>query len=729
MAEVRTLNAVDRAHANTFGARLSFDRNFFHALWHNRPVLDEKEFVRGFREDSFSSAVLATWAAAVVGTLNAVNREIVGHQPLGLALAQTVFALYWVPALTFTVLPRLSKWLYHGLLETYQWLLDAVFAFYYLRLGERVLAIPLDAAVGNTPSLMTTQLDEANLSLVMLILFTTVFLRLPFRHAFVLSVIATASIDLLAWIHCGFEASFRLLFTTGLSLALSLAAAWRREERERKLFSEKKEAQLQSIRADEERERTKVAAADTEVQRWRAEQAASQAEQARRDAEEAADRAEALQIQAEAAADEALVQEALAEELRSRAERAATAQQALREELEELHTQQGLMIRALHHDANNTLLKMGSDVLELENHIAQMSSDPCQPRDPITSPALPRLGHIAEGLRFGNAELSGMMAGMYDLVDAGKYEPKYTRVAVGELLRAVEDRFNVPARHKELDFRIRQRRDDLYIWTDPTAIQRILFNLVSNAIKYTRTGGVVVGAVRHRTLLRFDIWDTGVGIPENKRRDIFREFVRLHSDDDTKGLGLGLAIVNHFRQKLQGHHLELNSRVNKGSRFSITVPLAAPPPKSVPIETSASLPVGRRYVVVVEDDEDVQDSICSILNSAGYGVEDFVRVVSSVAEVANLFDKQAKRAPDVVICDFRLRDGESGNDVIRLIDERFSWTLQPVPIVVFTAEINPAVIPGRLNLRVVSKSGDPSVLIGQIEVLLGSIPVVVDGED
>jgi signal transduction histidine kinase len=730
VVQARTAVDLNRSHADTFERGLSFDRNFFHALWYNRPVQDEKEFTRDFREYSFSSAVFATWAAAVVGTLNTLNREVIlSHRPMGLALAQTVFALYWMPPLAFTLGPRLSTRLHQLLIGTYQWLLDAVFAFYFFRVAQRVATIPLDAAGGRTPDVMALLLGEVNVSVVMLILFTTVFLRLPFRHAFVLGVGATVAIDLLAWIRCGFEPSYRLLFTTGLTLALALTAAWRREERERQLFQGKKQAESQSIRADEEKERAKTAAADADFQRKRAEQAAGQAEQMRLEAEAAANRAEELQMQAEFAATVARQQETLASAAADEAGRLRLTAEQAASELQEHLAHRSLMIRALHHDANNTLLNMGADLMQLEDYIAKFTANPCQPQDPISSDTLPRLRRVAEGIRAGNAELNGMMAGMFDLVAAGKYQPRYACVGVKNLLGSLHERFDVPARRKGLDLRVRMPREEVYIWSDSTAIQRILVNLVSNAIKYTRKGGVVVGAVRHRSLLRFDVWDTGIGIPAGKLSEVFREFVRLESDDDTKGLGLGLAIVNHFREKLDGHRLDVNSRQGKGSRFSLTVPVTRPRPQSVTTQVRKGLPVERRYVVVVEDDKAVQDSICSILSSAGYQVEDNVRVASSVGEAAALFDKLPNRAPNVVICDFRLREGENANHVIQLVDERFSWALQPVPILIFSAEISPPAIVGRRNLQIAIKSGDPDVVIKEIELLLESVPLMAIDDD
>jgi len=120
-----------------------------------------------------------------------------------------------------------------------------------------------------------------------------------------------------------------------------------------------------------------------------------------------------------------------------------------------------------------------------------------------------------------------------------------------------------------------------------------------------------------------------------------------------------------------------------------------------------------------------------VLRSAGYAIEDNVRFAASGAETAAIFDKIPDRSPNVVLCDFRLRDGESANDVIRLLDDRFAWQINKVPVIVFSAEINPSVDTQRPCLRVVVKSGDSTVLVRQIDRLLeeASAPVADDDDD
>src|SRR5262249_2360961 len=140
------------------------------------------------------------------------------------------------------------------------------------------------------------------------------------------------------------------------------------------------------------------------------------------------------------------------------------------------------------------------------------------------------------------------------------------------LLTRIEDTFVGPARKKGLSLRVVS--SSLWLRSDFILLERIVLNLVSNAVRYTSTGGIVVGLRRRGYHVRIDVCDSGPGIPAEQRRNIFSEFYRLQKGDTHGGLGLGLAIVERLC-KLLGHPIELDSKVGRGSRFSVTVPVAA----------------------------------------------------------------------------------------------------------------------------------------------------------
>jgi signal transduction histidine kinase/CheY-like chemotaxis protein len=616
-------------------------QSILHRLWYNRPVSDEGAFVREFRSHSFGFVLVATWTLAIVRTLIIAYQQLFGagpQEPLPQVITSGAL-LYWLPPIIFWLCRDWARQHYH-------WVLDFFYAVYFLKVGLRVFDGP-------------PQLDDANVLMLILIITSVIFLRIPFRHALVLTATSIITIDALTLMHYGPTASFRLVFSSGFTLAMALYTSWGMEERDRGLFSQRLEA---AARAGE----AQRAAAEEQEQRIRAERAAA----------------------------EAFI--------------ASSEKQRLNDQLSTLYSQRELLIRGLHHDANQSLHVMGSALLTLKHKVG-------------VDPSFKSLQPDIDALALGTAALDGLIAGMYDLVKLGKYEPSYSPVPVNTLLENVAVKFSGAAIEKGLRFIVKRRKDELFLWTDATAMERILANLVSNAIKYTIRGGVLVGTVKHGHVLRIDVWDTGVGIPRAQRNAIFGEFVRLEQAGvgEVKGLGLGLAIVKLFRDKLAGHYLEHGSNEGRGSRFSMSVPVATAPPEFAHVAAPSSdlatvgLEIARLYVVVVEDNPSVQASIAAVLRAAGYQIENNVRFATCVAEARAVFERMPHRAPNLVVCDFRLCDGETANDVIQLIDATFDW--ESVPVVIFSAEIDPPVELARPHTRVVVKTGNPLSLLREME--------------
>ena len=164
--------------------------------------------------------------------------------------------------------------------------------------------------------------------------------------------------------------------------------------------------------------------------------------------------------------------------------------------------------------------------------------------------------------------------------------------------------------------RVEQRLDRSDFYCSKTMI-----NLVSNAVRYTARGGVVVGARRRGGVLRLDVWDSGIGIPEDQRRTIFDEFYQLASAqaDRAGGLGLGLAIVDRLCGLLD-HRIEVSSTLGRGSRFSVVVPLAEAQTEPVAAPAAINLlqdPFRGRLVVVIDDDALSREGLGGLLASWG----------------------------------------------------------------------------------------------------------------
>ena len=249
-------------------------------------------------------------------------------------------------------------------------------------------------------------------------------------------------------------------------------------------------------------------------------------------------------------------------------------------------------------------------------------------------------------------------------LDAGVLEPNLSEFPIEPLLTRMETTFAEAARENGL--RLAVVPSSAWVRSDFILLERILLNLVSNAVRYTSHGGVVVGCRRRGDQLRIDVCDSGAGIAEEQQRTIFGEFVQLAASkpDRRGGLGLGLSIVSRLSLLLD-HPVEVRSRPGGGSRFSIAVPLAVT--RSEAAEVPASLatiadPVRGKYVMVIDDDRLVRDGMGGILKSWGCEV---VTVESGEAALAQ--SAAHRRKPDLVISDLRLAGGRSGIEAIELI--------------------------------------------------------------
>ncbi len=265
------------------------------------------------------------------------------------------------------------------------------------------------------------------------------------------------------------------------------------------------------------------------------------------------------------------------------------------------------------------------------------------------------------------ASMNELFEALLDMtkLEAGILQANPADLPVQRLLNGIETTFTAVAEEKGLGLRVVPC--SAWVRSDPILLERILFQLVGNAVRYTARGGVVVGCRRRATQLRIDVCDTGAGIPEDQRQSIFTEFYQLATPapDRKTGLGLGLAIVDRLG-RLLGHPVQLQSNPGRGSRFSVLVPLAAELRDPVPSLTAlqaADLALGKR-VMVIDDDVLVLDGMRGILQSWGCRV---LTAASGAAALASVADGGGQ--PDLIISDLRLADGESGIEVIERLRE------------------------------------------------------------
>jgi CheY-like chemotaxis protein/anti-sigma regulatory factor (Ser/Thr protein kinase) len=195
-----------------------------------------------------------------------------------------------------------------------------------------------------------------------------------------------------------------------------------------------------------------------------------------------------------------------------------------------------------------------------------------------------------------------------------------------------------------------------WVRSDFVLLQRIVFNLAANAVRYTRHGSVAIGARRRGDCLRIDVLDSGPGIPVDLQRDIFSEFYQAGPRADRGGLGLGLSIVDRLC-RLLGHTVELESSPGRGSRFSIVVPRAAPATASAHADPTqqAAEPDDGRLVLVIDDDPLALDGMRDLLEGWNWEV---VTAASADEALSRLSGHGG--APDLIVSDCVLSAGATG---------------------------------------------------------------------
>jgi signal transduction histidine kinase/CheY-like chemotaxis protein len=246
-------------------------------------------------------------------------------------------------------------------------------------------------------------------------------------------------------------------------------------------------------------------------------------------------------------------------------------------------------------------------------------------------------------------------------LDAGVLSPSITEFPVAKLLDRVDMTFTGFAREKGLSLRVIS--SSAWVRSDFILLERIVFNLVSNAVRYTSSGGVVIGCRKRGVNLRIEVWDTGTGVPQDQQQNIFGEFYRLSApgSDGRSGLGLGLAIVDRLCRLLD-HSVNLTSTLGKGSCFSIAVPLVAARPE-IGESPAPAHPLmdasNRKLVVIIDDDPLVLEGMGGLFRRWGYHVLVAGTDDEALAGVAN-----RDRPPDLIVSDYHLPGGKTGIEVI-----------------------------------------------------------------
>jgi len=298
----------------------------------------------------------------------------------------------------------------------------------------------------------------------------------------------------------------------------------------------------------------------------------------------------------------------------------------------------------------------------------------------------PEAQNLIDSIEASTATMEMLFSALLDIsrLDAGIIEARPVHFSLRTLLLDLDKQFGALAAEKRL--RLRFRPCDITLYSDPMLIERILVNLISNAIRYTDDGGVLVACRRRGRMLRLSVIDTGRGISPDQQESVFQEFVQLHNParDRSKGLGLGLAIVSRLG-RLLGHRVELRSRPGHGSVFSIDVPLGdaelIDPPAP---ESPAGVIPDDALVLLVDDESAILRGMAELFDNWHIDL-----VTAHSADEAAQWLDSIGRLPDVIVSDYRLPDDTDGIEVITRLRQKFG---HDIPAILVTGDTAPDTI-------------------------------------
>jgi len=360
----------------------------------------------------------------------------------------------------------------------------------------------------------------------------------------------------------------------------------------------------------------------------------------------------------------------LIDELKARTRAAIDARAAA----ESANRAKSQLLAAASHDLRQPLHALGL-------YVAALSARAC---DTELRPLVAHVETAANALELQFGQLIDLSR-----LDAGVLVPERTSVPLAPLFARLHEDFAAQASARGLSLRIVPTR--LTVDSDPSLLARIVGNLVSNAIRYTRTGGVLVGARRCGGRVAIDVVDTGIGIAPAERQRVFEEFYQVQavgaSSRVMRGMGLGLAIVRRFAVLL-GHDVVLTSEEGVGSRFRVLAPrteISAPArhartrARSAPraTRTRAERAIGAefagRLVAVVDDDATTVDAMRTLFETWG---ADVAGGDTCGALIENL--GAFARYPDLIVADLRLAQNHSGIEAVRRLRDELGYAIPAI---------------------------------------------------
>ena len=327
------------------------------------------------------------------------------------------------------------------------------------------------------------------------------------------------------------------------------------------------------------------------------------------------------------------------------------------------------------------------------------------------------LGSLVQNVDASLGAVEEILNALLDIsrLDSGVMTPEFKVFRLSSLLEQLEVEFQPLAIEKGLELIF--VNSELYVKSDRKLLRRVLQNLISNAIKYTKEGSVLVGCRRSGKKLIVQVHDTGPGIPVSQQANIFKEFARLDSTAlDTKGVGLGLSVVQRIANVL-GHRVNVNSTVSKGSVFSLSLPIAerneTPRPQNRSETFVTSQHISGIHIICIDNEKDILEGMELLLS--GWGCK--ILTAKNIAEA----EAKAKRSTeigglDIILADYHLGD-EIGLNAVRKIREDMG---RNVPAIIITADHSAEVTEEvqKHNIQILRKPIKPAQLRALIAQLL-----------
>jgi len=344
-----------------------------------------------------------------------------------------------------------------------------------------------------------------------------------------------------------------------------------------------------------------------------------------------------------------------------------------RQESENANKAKSKFLAAASHDLRQPLHAIGMFLSALEDRRRKVGNE-------NAAGDLKIIGNISDSLE----ALRGLLNSLLDIskLDAGVMKAENTSVRLRPLVERVMAQFS--ARADEKGLKLKSVCPDIAVHSDPILLERVLANLLSNAVRYTQEGGVLLGGRCRGGQVLIQVVDTGVGIPQEKVKDIFVEFQQLENParDRRRGLGLGLAIVERILVLL-GHRLDVISIPGKGTTFSLELPrdeVINEDCEEKMLDTTFGAST-TPLIVVIDDEPDILESMEALIQGWKYDVI-AARSTYEAIEAIAVSDKM----PSLILADYRLQEELTGADAIRLILKTIG---QQVPAAIITGDTAP----------------------------------------